>query len=68
MHLVDAWPSPYCVRSQVSGAGKPRLLREDAEDCHEIGAKRTGGLDEEEGDADVAAEGRRAVGVLPIAL
>jgi len=53
------------VLREVSGARKPRLLREDAEDSHESGAERTGGLDEQEGDADVAAEG---VGVLPIAL
>ena len=53
------------VLREVSGARKSRLLREDAEDCHESGAERTGGLDEQEGDADVAAEG---VGVLPIAL
>ena len=31
-------------------------------DSHESGAERTGGLDEQAGDADVAAEG---VGVLP---
>ena len=53
------------VLREVSGARKSRLLREDADDCHESGAERTGGLDEQEGDADVAAEG---VGVLPIAL
>ena len=42
------------VLREVSGARKsrPRLLREDAEDCHESGAERTGGLDEQEGDAD----------------
>ena len=53
------------VLREVSGARKSRLLREDAEDSHDSGAERTGGLDEQEGDADVAAEG---VGVLPIAL
>ena len=45
------------VLREVSGARKSCLLREDAEDCHESGAERTGGLDEQEGDADVAAEG-----------
>ena len=34
------------VLRDVSGAGKPRLFREDAEDGHESGAERTGGLDE----------------------
>ena len=51
----------FAVLREVGGTGESRLLGEDAECGHEGSAERTGGLGQEQGDADVAVE---RVGVL----
>ena len=48
--------APLAVLRDVRGAGEARLLGEDAEDGHEGGGERTGGLGGEQGDAVAAAE------------